>query len=153
MAAIQEMCARIGLVTSVGLTTTLKKHYSKYLLYLMMVFSIPAIILNIGADIAGMGSVTSLIFPAIKPIVFSVVFTVLLLVMIIYLPYSQMVSVLKYLCLSLLLYIAVPFLTHPNWKNVLRSTLVPTLHFNKHFLRFWSPFWVRPFLLISFSGK
>src|ERR1700733_2347065 len=48
MAAIQEMCARIGLVTSVGLTTTLKKHYSKFLLYLMMIFSIPAIILNIG---------------------------------------------------------------------------------------------------------
>src|SRR6476659_9947881 len=54
MAAIQEMCARIGLVTSVGLTTTLKKHYSKVLLYTMMTFSIPAIILNIGADISGM---------------------------------------------------------------------------------------------------
>ena len=46
MAAIQEMCARIGIVTSVGLTTTLKKHYSKGLLYTMMVFSVPAIILD-----------------------------------------------------------------------------------------------------------
>ena len=133
MAAIQEMCARIGLVTSVGLTTTLKQHYSKYLLYLMMIFSIPAIILNIGADIAGMGSVANLIFPAVKPMIFSVGFTALLLLIIIYLPYSRMVAILKYLCLSLLLYIAVPFLTHPNWKNVLRSTLVPTLHFNKEF--------------------
>src|ERR1051325_6415669 len=40
MAGIQEMCARIGLVTSAGLTTTLKKHYSKALLYTMMAFSI-----------------------------------------------------------------------------------------------------------------
>src|SRR6187549_767082 len=47
MAAIQEMCARIGLITSTGLTTTLKKHYSKPLLYLMMILSIPAIVLNI----------------------------------------------------------------------------------------------------------
>src|ERR1700744_3084114 len=45
MASIQEMCARIGVVTSEGLTTTLKKHYSKPLLYLMMVFTVPAIIL------------------------------------------------------------------------------------------------------------
>ena len=29
MAAIQEMCARIGIMTQVGLTTTLKNNYSK----------------------------------------------------------------------------------------------------------------------------
>src|SRR5206468_5771283 len=48
MAAIQEMCARIGLVTSTGLTTTIKNNYSKLLLFSMMLFSVPAIILNIG---------------------------------------------------------------------------------------------------------
>jgi len=45
MAAIQEMCARIGIVTQVGLTTTLKNNYSKTLLYAMMFFSVPAIYL------------------------------------------------------------------------------------------------------------
>src|SRR5688572_15777155 len=83
MASIQEMCARIGLVTSVGLTTTLKNHYSKILLYLMMVFSVPAMILNIGADLAGMAAVANLIFPAIRPMVFSVAFTIVLLFLII----------------------------------------------------------------------
>ncbi len=134
MAAIQEMCARIGIVTSVGLTTTLKNHYSKTLLYLMMFFSVPAIILNIGADIAGMGAVASLMFPSISPMIFSVAFTILLVVLIIYLPYNKIVSVLKYLCLSLLLYIAVPFFTHPNWGNVFRSTLIPTIKFDKDFI-------------------
>ena len=33
MAAIQEMCARIGMVTSQGLTGTLKANYSKPILY------------------------------------------------------------------------------------------------------------------------
>ncbi|MBA4166891.1 MAG: divalent metal cation transporter, partial [Chitinophagaceae bacterium] len=98
MAAIQEMCARIGLITSVGLTTTLKKHYSKTLLYIMLVFSVPAIILNIGADIAGMGAVAHLIIPSVKPMVFSVVFTVMLVAMIVYLPYNKIVAILKYLC-------------------------------------------------------
>src|SRR5512137_2740172 len=39
MASIQEMCARIGLVTSRGLCGTLKDHYSKPVLYLMVLFS------------------------------------------------------------------------------------------------------------------
>lgn len=134
MAAIQEMCARIGIMTSVGLTTTLKNHYSKGLLYLMLFFSVPAIILNIGADIAGMGAVANLMFPAISPMIFSVMFTIVLLVVIVYLPYHKIVAVLKYLCLSLFLYIAVPFFTHPNWGNVFRHTLIPTIRFDKEFI-------------------
>lgn len=134
MAGIQEMCARIGLVTSVGLTTTLKNHYPKWILYMMMVFSIPAIILNIGADIAGMGAVANLIFPSINAGVFSLVFTVLLLILIVYLPYNKIVAFLKYLCLSLLLYIAVPFFTHPNWGKVFQNTFIPTIRFNKDFV-------------------
>ncbi|AEV98208.1 iron transporter [Niastella koreensis] len=134
MTGIQEMCARIGLVTTVGLTTTLKRHYPKWILYLMMVFSIPAIILNIGADIAGMGAVANLLFPSIKPIVFSFVFTVVLFVLIVFLPYEKIVAVLKYLCLSMFLYIAVPFFTHPNWTQVLRNTVVPSIQFNKDFI-------------------
>lgn len=134
MAAVQEMCARIGIMTSVGLTTTLKKHYSKTLLYIMLFFSVPAIILNIGADIAGMGAVANLMFPSISPMIFSVVFTILLVIVIVYLPYHKIVAVLKYLCLSLFLYIAVPFFTHPDWSSVLRHTFIPTLTFNKEFI-------------------
>lgn len=134
MASIQEMCARIGIVTSTGLTTTLKKHYSKKLLYLMLVFSVPAIILNIGADIAGMGAVANLLLPTVSPLIFSVVFTLLLMVLIIYLPYHKIVAVLKYLCLSLLLYIAVPFFTHPDWGKVIRYTFIPTIKFNRDFI-------------------
>ena len=134
MASIQEMCARIGLVTSVGLTTTLKNHYPRPVLYFMMLFSIPAIVLNIGADIAGMGSVANLIYPAISTVVFNIAFTLILMLAIIYLPYHKMVAVLKYLCLSLLLYIMVPFFTHTNWLLVLRSTFIPAIQFNKEFL-------------------
>lgn len=134
MASIQEMCARVGLVTTVGLTTTLKKYYPKSLLYFTLLFSVPAIILNIGADIAGMGAVGHLIFPLLKPMVFSIIFTIILLVIIVYLPYDKIVSVLKYLCLAVLLYIAVPFFTHPDWMQVLKSTFIPEIHFNKNFI-------------------
>jgi len=45
MAAVQEMCARIGMVTSKGLTGTLKEHYSRPVLYLMLLFSLSGQIL------------------------------------------------------------------------------------------------------------
>ncbi|WP_412467444.1 NRAMP family divalent metal transporter [Pedobacter sp. KLB.chiD] len=134
MTAIQEICARIGLITTVGLTTTLKKHYPKWVLYLMIIFSVPAIVLNIGADIAGMGAVAHLIFPAVHAIVFSVLFTGILLFFIIYLPYSTFVSVLKYLCLTLMLYIVVPFFTRPDWTAVMKATFIPTIKWNKEFI-------------------
>src|SRR5579863_1708356 len=47
MAAIQGMCARIGIVTSQGLTHTLKKYYPPVILWAMLIFSVPAIVLNI----------------------------------------------------------------------------------------------------------
>jgi NRAMP (natural resistance-associated macrophage protein)-like metal ion transporter len=133
MASIQEMCARIGMVTSLGLTTTLKKHYSKVILYSMMFFSVPAIILNIGADIAGMGAVANLIFPTIHSAIFSIIFTALLMVIIVFFSYHKIVAILKYLCLSLILYIAVPFFTSPDWIKVLEFTFIPTIHLNKDF--------------------
>lgn len=134
MASIQETCARIGLVTSAGLTTTIKKHYPKWLLYSMMIFSIPAIILNIGADIAGMGAVANLVFPSVKSVVFSIGFTILLFLLIVLLPYNKIAAVLKYLCLSVLLYVAVPFFTHPDWSRVIHSAIVPTIKWNKDYI-------------------
>lgn len=134
MAAIQEMCARIGLVTSLGLTGNLKKHYSKPVLYLMVVFSFPAIVMNIGADIAGMGAVGNLLFPSIHDIYFSVGFTCLLLISIIFLPYQKIASVLKYLCVVLLVYLIVPFLYKQDWTAVLKGTFIPTIKFDKNFV-------------------
>lgn len=134
MAAIQQMCARIGLVTNQGLTGTLKKHYPKPILYIMVLFSFPAIIMNIGADIAGMGAVGNLIFPAINASFFSVFFTILLLGLIIYLPYQKIASILKYLCIVMLVYFIVPFLYHQDFKAIIKATFVPEIQFNENFI-------------------
>jgi NRAMP (natural resistance-associated macrophage protein)-like metal ion transporter len=134
MAAIQQMCARIGLVTSQGLTGTLKKHYSKPILYIMLLFSTPAIIMNIGADIAGMGAVGNLLFPQIEASYFSVMFTIILLGLIIYLPYQKIASTLKYLCIVMLVYFVVPFLYKQDISQILQSTFIPRLEFSKEYL-------------------
>jgi NRAMP (natural resistance-associated macrophage protein)-like metal ion transporter len=134
MAAIQEMCARIGLITGQGLTGTLKKNYPRPVLYLMLLFSFPAIVMNIGADIAGMGAVGNLLFPKIDATYFSVVFTILLLGLIISLPYAKIASVLKFLCIVMLVYFVVPFLYKQDYGEILKATFIPTIHFNKSFI-------------------
>ena len=134
MAAIQEMCARIGIVTSQGLTTNIRNNYPKPVLHLMILFTFPAVILNIGADIAGMGAVVNLIFPSIPSYFFTIGFTGILMIMIIYLPYSKISAILKYLCVFLLLYLIVPFLAKQDWNEIAKHTFIPTIKFNKDFI-------------------
>ena len=134
MAAIQEMCARIGLVTAKGLTGTLRDHYSRPILYLMVLFSFPAIVMNIGANIAGMGAVGNLLIPTVPAAFFSIGFTALLFVLIIYLPYRKFASILKYLCIVLLVYLIVPFLYKQDWLAILKGALIPKITFDKKYI-------------------
>jgi NRAMP (natural resistance-associated macrophage protein)-like metal ion transporter len=134
MAVIQQMCAKIGLVTSQGLTGTLKKNYPRWVLYVMLLFSFPAIVLNIGADIAGMGAVGNLLFPTIDQSYFSVMFTVILLIMIVYLPYQRMASLLKNLCVVMLVYFIVPFLYKQDISAIIKATFIPSFEWSKAYL-------------------
>jgi len=134
MAAMQGMAARIGMVTCQGLTGTLRTYYPKWLLYSMIVFCFPAVVMNIGADIQGMGAVAHLLVPKIPAFLFCIFFTALLIYIIIKYPYQKMAGFLKWLCLGLLLYLIVPFLVHQDWGMVLRHTFVPEVRLNKEFL-------------------
>ena len=100
----------------------------------MLLFSFPAIVMNIGADIAGMGAVGNLLFPSIHAIYFSIGFTIILLTLIIYLPYQKIAAVLKYLCIALIVYLIVPFLYKQDWVAVLKATFIPTIKFDKDFI-------------------
>jgi NRAMP (natural resistance-associated macrophage protein)-like metal ion transporter len=134
MAAIQGMCARIGLVTAQGLTVTLRENYPKPVLYLMLLFGFPAITLNIGADIQGMGAVAHMLYPKFPVAIYCVVFTAVLMFVIIQFPYQKIAMILKWLCLSLLLYIVVPFMMKQDWGLIAKETFIPTIKFDKDFL-------------------
>ena len=134
MAAIQGMCARIGIVTSQGLTKTIKQHYPKSVLYLMLLFSFPAITFNIGADIQGMGAVAHMLFPQIPVFGFSLIITGILIFIIIKYPYQKIAKILTWLCLSLLLYFIVPFMVKQDWSKIIKNTFIPEIQFTKDFL-------------------
>ena len=75
MVAIQEMCARIDIAMRQELTGTLKNVYNIFIIYILLIIIGTAIILNIGADIAGMGAVVNLIAPAKSLQRFSILFS------------------------------------------------------------------------------
>lgn len=125
MVSIQEMCARIGLVTEHGLTGIIKRYYSKKILYLILIVSFPSITLNIGADIAGMGAVGNLLIPQIPAFIFSIIFTAILMYSIIFWSYRKISTVLKWLCIVLFSYVIIPFLSQTDWLAVLKGTFLP----------------------------
>jgi len=134
LASIQEMCARIGIVNKKTLPGIVKNYYPRWLLYMLLIISCPAFLLNIGADIAGMGAVANLVYPSIPPFIFSIFFAALLITLLVVMPYRKIEQVMKLVCLSLLIYTIVPFWATQDWKLILKNTFFPTIIIDKSFL-------------------
>lgn len=134
MAAIQEMCGRIGMVTNMGLTSVIKKHYPKWVIYLVGFISLPAMILNIAADLAGMGAVSNMIFPTIPSWVFIIFSALLVMFSVVLFSYKRLENILKWLCLALLVYFIVPLFIKLDWGLILKSTFNPHFEFTKEYI-------------------
>ncbi len=130
MIAIQEMCARIGLVTGRGITGVLRKHYHKSLLYPLAILTVAANTLNIAADINAMASATHMLIP-IPPWLLSIFFSSLIVAFMILMPYRVLAKYLKWLTLALFFYIVMPFVVHVPWKEVVFHSLNPTIQWSK----------------------
>jgi Mn2+/Fe2+ NRAMP family transporter len=128
------MSARIGIITSKGLISNIKNHYPPALVYFTLICCIPAIILNIAADLAAMGAATHLIIPFIPSYIFCMLYSVIILFSLIFFNYKKISNILKYTCLVLFLYFIVPFLVKQHWKEVIYYTFVPSIHLNKDYL-------------------
>jgi hypothetical protein len=61
MAAIQEICARIGRVTGHGIAGNIRRHYPPWLLRGIVVLLLAANIINLGADLGAMGEALRLL--------------------------------------------------------------------------------------------
>lgn len=131
MAAIQEMCARIGAVTEKGLAGNLKAKYKSTILLLPLAGAIIiAQTVNIGADLAGMAEATTLLVP-VNPLLFSALYTILIIVLMVHFPYKFIASNLKWLTFALFAYIAASLVTKQDWLQILQHTFLPEFNFSK----------------------
>lgn len=133
MAAIQEMCGRIGLVTGKGLAAVLKKHYSRTLLYGAVLLLALANTINIGADLGAMAAATRLIVPLSYHFLL-IGMTVITIVLEIFIPYRRYTKYLKYLAFSLLAYVGVVFMVEQDWEAVFWSAVIPHIQFTKEYI-------------------
>src|SRR3569833_3885384 len=133
MMAVQEACARIGLVSGKGIAALVKKHYSKTVLYSVVGLVVVANTINIGADIGAMASAVRLLIP-VPFVVITLVLTGTILVLEIYTSYRTYSGILKWLALALLAYPITAFIVHQPWGTVFKATIVPHIEFNFAFL-------------------
>jgi NRAMP (natural resistance-associated macrophage protein)-like metal ion transporter len=131
MSVVQEMCARIGLVTGQGLAANIRRYYSKPVLYTCTVLLLLANIFNIGANLGAMAEALRLITPAIPFGLLVVFFGVTSLLLQIYTSYEEYAKYLKYLALVLLAYVVSALMVSMNWSEVLHSTFVPSFVWSK----------------------
>ncbi|MGH9498823.1 MAG: Nramp family divalent metal transporter [Terriglobales bacterium] len=130
MAAIQEICARIGRVTGRGLAANLRENYPKPLLFLVLLLMSAANVFNLGADIGAMGSSAALLVPRAATL-FTVIFGVFSLLTILFIPYRTYTKYLKWLTLSLFAYLGVAFLVRVSWPDVVSATVIPRMTFTR----------------------
>ncbi len=133
MTAVQETCARIGIVTEKGLSGSINKRYGKRVIVLLVSLLVIANTINIGADIGAMVASFQLLVP-INFYFGATILTLLILFLEIKVSYHRYAKILKWLTISLFSYILAAFIIHPNWSEVAKSLVFPTIHFNKEYI-------------------
>lgn len=128
MAVVQEICARIGLVTGRGLAANIRLHFPRWVLLLCAALLFFANTFNIGADLGAMAAAMRLLVPGIPAAGLLVAFTVLSLLLQIFIPYAVYARILKWLALLLLSYVLTALTIRGlDWGAVFRAVIVPSL--------------------------
>lgn len=131
MAVVQEMCARIGLVSGEGLAANIRRHHSATALYVVTGLLFFANGINIAADLGAMAAAVRLLLPHIDALILVLGFGIVSLLLQIFTTYARYASYLKYLTFALLSYVVVAFAVNLDWSEVLYHTFIPTLSFSR----------------------
>jgi NRAMP (natural resistance-associated macrophage protein)-like metal ion transporter len=133
MAAVQLICARIGRVTGRGIAGNLRQYYPPAVLLPMVSLLLIANTINIAADLGAMGAALQLLAGG-PTLFYTALFGVLSLVLQVYIPYSRYVSILRWLTLALLAYVATVFSVHVPWGRVALATVLPKLSLKPEYI-------------------
>ena len=132
-AAVQLICARIGLVTGRGLAAVIRRHYPRPFLYVACLLLLVANVFNIAADLSGMAAVMQML-TGLPAIVSVPMLGLLVLLTTIYTSYATFAQYLKWLTAVLFAYVVTAFLARPDWWEVAVATLVPRLSWDSLYI-------------------
>jgi len=133
MLAVQEVCARIGIVTNKGLAGVLLEHYRKRIVVLAVVLLIIANIVNIGADIGAMAASLEML-TKVNFYIGAIFFSVLIILLEILVQYHLYVKFLKWLTISIFAYVITGIIIKPDWLDIFKQAIIPQVTFDKEYL-------------------
>ncbi len=133
MTAVQETCARIGIVTGKGLSGALRKKFGRDTVFVLIVLLIIANTVNIGADLGAMAASFRMI-TGVNYAVSAIVFAGIIIFSTVVLSYHTFAKYLRWLVLVLLAYVITGIIIKPDWIQVAHSLVVPKIELNKDFL-------------------
>jgi NRAMP (natural resistance-associated macrophage protein)-like metal ion transporter len=125
IAAIQMMCARIGLVTGRGLACALYEKFPRPLVAAISMALLVANTITVGADLSAMADASEML-TGLNSHFYVIFFGAIIALGTVLLRYRRIANLLKWFALSLFTYALTAFVVHPNWNTVLRETLLPT---------------------------
>lgn len=132
MTAVQLMCARLGLVTGLGLAGVIRRRYSRWVLWGACALLVIANVINIAADLGGMAEATMMVTGA--PVALMVpVFGVAIVLLLMWSSYRTIARVFKWLTLVLLAYVLTAFVARVDWKLALEATVIPHMEWSRAF--------------------
>jgi len=126
MSGMQEISARVGVVTGRGLAGNLRQHAPKAVLFAVIGILLVANIINIGADIGAMAASLRMLFGG-RPVAYIIAVGVGSAALEVFVPYHRYVPFLKWLCLALFGYVGVALVVDIPWADVARATFVPSI--------------------------
>ena len=125
MAAVQNICARIGMVSGEGLAGVLREYYPRAVLFAAVTLLFGANTINVGADLGAVADAIHLLTGV--PALWLIVPVALgLLALQIFGSYRLIANTFKWLTLALLAYVVDAVIVRPDLIETLKATVVPT---------------------------
>jgi NRAMP (natural resistance-associated macrophage protein)-like metal ion transporter len=132
MTAVQLLCARLGLVTGLGLAAVIRRRYSRWVLWGACALLVVANVINIAADLGGMAEATMMVTGAPVPLMVPV-YGVVIVSLLMWSSYRAIARVFKWLTLVLLAYVLTAFVARVDWRLALQATVMPRMEWSRAF--------------------
>jgi NRAMP (natural resistance-associated macrophage protein)-like metal ion transporter len=126
MGCVQMMCARVGMVTGMGLAGAMRLKFPRWVVGVIALALLIANTINIASDLSGMADAAQML-GAGPSRAYVLLFGLGICLLTVWLRYEQIARVLKWLAVALFAYVITAFLVHPHWRDVMRDAVIPSL--------------------------
>jgi NRAMP (natural resistance-associated macrophage protein)-like metal ion transporter len=129
---VQEMVARMGVVTGKGLADLIREEYGFRTTFLLMAFLLLTNWGNTVSEFAGLASGMQLFH--VSRFISVPIGAVLVWLLVVRGTYKIVEKIFLVACIFYVAYLISGFLAHPDWKMAMEGTLRPTMHFRANYI-------------------